>query len=205
MKIGVMFGNPETTPGGKALKFYSDQRIKTYAKGKIKVKEGGEETIVGQVSVATFVKNKTARPFGTAEFRIVFDASSLNPVVMLCNSLKAFKLVKTFKGLFNIPKGVIEKDKIETGATTMIELADWLISKDLVLPMIDKLIEAAEEDPTAGDIDGAILEMKENPSKIVSPSAVKMSDKKVEDSKVEDFDSDEIAEVDESDIEEISE
>jgi len=182
MRIGIKFGNPETTSGGQALKFYSDQRICIRPKGKIKVKEGPIEVIVGQTSSVTFVKNKTAQPFGKAEFSIVFDSTSLNPVVMLCNALKADKLVRTYRGLLNIPKDVLgNKEKIETGATSMVELADYLISEDLVIAMLDKLIESVEDDPVAQAIDDAILEIKENPSLIVSPTEASVESKKLDD------------------------
>ena len=184
----IVHNSPETTPGGQALKFYSDQRICTRSKSKITVKEGGQDVIVGQISTVTFVKNKTARPFGKAEFQIVFDPKSLNPVVMLCNAAKSDKLVRPYKGLLNISKGVLGKDKIETGASTMVELADYLISENLVLPLIDKLIESTENDPTAEPIDGAILEMKEDPNKIVSPTNnVIFKAKKVEDANIEEI------------------
>jgi len=67
-KIGVMFGSPETTPGGRALKFYSSVRIKTRRSGQLK--DG--QTIVGNEHVAQVVKNKVAPPFREGHFEIIY-------------------------------------------------------------------------------------------------------------------------------------
>jgi len=185
MNVG-MYGNPETTPGGKALKFYSDLRIRVQSKQKITVKDGKDDKIVGQISAVTFIKNRVARPFGRAEFRIIFDPSSMNPVVMLCNEARNLKLIKPYKGLLRIQEEVTG-ETVETGATTILDVADFLVKNKLVIPLLEK-VEEAKIDPK-DQLDGIILEMKENPSKIVSPIGgdISLVDKRVDDASPEEL------------------
>lgn len=99
-KIGVMFGNPETTPGGKALKFYSSVRCDIRRIGAIKQ---GDGTVTGNRTRIKVVKNKVAPPFTEAEFDIMYNEGISNVGSLIDMALEKGVLEKrgswlSFKG-----------------------------------------------------------------------------------------------------------
>ncbi len=91
MKIGIMFGNPEETPGGKALKFYSSVRIELRRSAQIK--QG--EQIIGNRVKAKIVKNKVAPPFRQAEFDVFYNEGISRWADILNSGLKVGVVERT--------------------------------------------------------------------------------------------------------------
>jgi len=118
-KVGVMFGNPETTPGGRALKFYSSVRLEI-RKGE-QIKEGTD--IVGNKARVKVVKNKVAAPFKTCEVDIVFGRgiSKTGEIVDLATELEvlnksgawySYKDAKVGQGRENVKKYLEENPEV---------------------------------------------------------------------------------------------
>lgn len=134
-KVGIMFGNPETTPGGRALKFYSSVRLDVRKIAQVKK---GEDIVGNRVKVKV-VKNKVAAPFKVAEFDITFgegisyegdvlNAALIRGVVTKSGASYSFDGEKLGVGFDNVRealktnKPLVEKIKSKiTSATTEVE------------------------------------------------------------------------------------
>ena len=178
-KMNVMFGSPETTPGGRSLPFYAHQRIQVTPGQIIRLKDGGKKTDgkeekgtpVGRKSYVKFVKNKTAPPFGECIIEIITNEAAMNPVVMLCNAARNYKLIGSRSGIFQIKKEVTgDKKNLDTGATSIAELADYLVKNNMVITLIDAYVSAVEsEEDGENNPEESIVAMKEDVSLIKSP------------------------------------
>ncbi|HVL00981.1 MAG TPA: recombinase RecA [Dongiaceae bacterium] len=149
MKIGVMFGNPETTTGGNALKFYASVRLDIRRTGAVKQ---GEE-VVGSETRVKVVKNKVAPPFKQAEFQIMYgkgiyrmgevlDLGVLCGMVEKSGAWYAYKGDKIGQGKANAAKFLEDNQAI--AQTIEKDIRNHMLSANLPLPSTSE--EAELED-----------------------------------------------------------
>ncbi len=165
MKIGVMFGNPETTTGGNALKFYASVRIDIRSIGQISdntTGNAGEKTVTGKRSRVKVVKNKIAPPFRTAEFDLMFnkgiskegdiiDLGTILEVVKKSGAFYSYGETKLGQGRENAKLFLIENpsmmDKIEK------DIRAQVLQNDTAIP-----IETGAESETVDLETGEVVE-----------------------------------------------
>ena len=146
-KIGVVFGNPETTPGGRALKFYAHMRLKIRRTGLIKgTDEEGNDIVIGATSELKVEKSKVAPPLSKGEFSIYFYPEMNTPKVKLAElayKVGVIKRKKNDEGMmeYTIGKG---KDLVKTGTFDYIHLAEYLESNELISGMAYQTVESAK-------------------------------------------------------------
>jgi recombination protein RecA len=133
MQIGVMFGNPETTPGGKALKFYTSVRLDIRRIASIKK---GEEVVGGRVRVKV-VKNKVAAPFKTTEFDLLYNEGISKEGEMLALGEK-YGLISKSGAAYKMGETSLGRG-YDAARTTLRE--DKTLSKELLKSIRAKLVE----------------------------------------------------------------
>ncbi len=134
-KIGVMFGNPETTPGGRALKFFASVRVDIRRIGQIKATDG---TVQGNRTKIKVVKNKVAAPFTTCEFDIMYNEGISSTGSLLDMALE-FDLIQKRGSWFayNGEQLAQGRDAVKTALKENQELFD-----ELTVKVTEKLNEA---------------------------------------------------------------
>ena len=127
-KIGIMFGNPETTTGGNALKFYSSLRLEIRRKGQLK--DG--ERVIGNRTIVKVAKNKLAPPFTKVEFDILYGRgisyegdlieNALNGDILLqSGSWFSYENEKIAQGRENLRLLLRENDKLRKSVESKVK------------------------------------------------------------------------------------
>ncbi|OCG46787.1 recombinase RecA [Gilliamella sp. Choc4-2] len=150
MKIGVMFGNPETTTGGNALKFYASVRLDIRRTGA--VKEG--EDVIGSDTRVKVVKNKVAAPFRQAEFQILYgcgiskygeliDLGVKNKLVDKAGAWYSYNGEKVGQGKANAIKFLQEHPEIANELE--IKLRELLLNNPAIFSAEDEIISSEDK------------------------------------------------------------
>ena len=142
MKIGVMFGSPETTTGGNALKFYASQRLKVSGSEKTEGKNlaTGEKEYTGKITKVSVVKNKVAPPFRDAEMEIeygvgisrlgeILDIGDKTGVVKKAGAFYSYGDIRLGQGRDNSKKFLAENPELAEKIHT--EIREAILNQNL--------------------------------------------------------------------------
>ena len=193
-KIGVLYGNPETTPGGRALKFYASVRI-SVSRGE-PIKDGSE--LLGYRTKCKVVKNKVAPPFKTAEFDMFFG-EGISKLGEIIDCAVEFGIIKKSGSWFSYDDMKIGqgKDKVK----------DFLKDNADICAEVEKRVReefermAAEEPSEGENAEGANGEKKTKTTKKSSKKAAEPEEETEESPEEEPVDDDDFAEFSAEDFE----
>jgi len=158
MKIGVMFGNPETTSGGNALKFYASIRLEIRRIGQIK----DREEVIGNQTRVKVVKNKMAPPFRSIEFDIIYGEGISKMGELLDLGVKAGIVEKSGswfshadqrigQGRENAKQFLRDNPDMADGIEQSIRQNAGLVSEKMMVEGADESKSKADETPEAGE------------------------------------------------------
>ena len=142
MQVGVMFGNPETTPGGKALKFYTSVRIDIRRIAQIKK---GDEVVGGRHRVKV-VKNKVASPFRTTEFDLIYGEGISSEGELLALGEKYKMVAKSGASYSYTPPGGDESAVVKLGRGYDAARTTLKTDKKLKQELLKNIRKALKED-----------------------------------------------------------
>jgi len=145
MQVGVMFGNPETTPGGKALKFYTSVRLDIRRIAQIKK---GEEVVGGRHRVKV-VKNKVASPFRTTEFDLIYGEGISREGELLALGEKYQLIKKSGASYSYLPPGGDESTEVKLGRGYDAARTTLREDKKMQKELLGHIRKALKEDATA--------------------------------------------------------
>ena len=151
MKIGVMYGSPETTTGGNALKFYSSVRLDIRRIGAIKYRD----EVIGNQTRVKVVKNKVAPPFRQVEFDIMYgegisktgeiiDLGVKADVVEKSGSWYSYGDVRIGQGRENVRKFLLENPDMADEIERKIRMNEGLIDEELLMPKSEQIEDDGE-------------------------------------------------------------
>ena len=171
-KVGVMFGSPETTPGGRALKFYASVRLDVRGSTKIEEGSGDNKTQIGKITKIKVVKNKVAPPFKVALVDIMFG-EGISRTGELLNIAVDEGIIKKSGAWF-----AYNDEKIGQGAE---KAKNYLKEHQEIFDEIDHKVRAAH-----GLLDEAeVAETTEDTSTKAKPTKAKKEEKVVETEEIE--------------------
>ena len=142
MQIGVMFGNPETTPGGKALKFYTSVRLDIRRIAQIKK---GDEVVGGRHRVKV-VKNKVASPFRTTEFDLIYGEGISREGELLALGEKYKMVTKSGSSYSYTPPGGDESTVVKLGRGYDAARKTLQADKKLMAELLKKIRKSMKEE-----------------------------------------------------------